>query len=874
MKLHCAALILLSVGAAELSAQTGQATFGTVIPLAGSPSDIIVDESRGRLYLINSAANRVEIYDYRQKRLTGYIGVGTFPLSAAMSMDNRLLYVTNTQSATLSVIDLATDGVLQTVSLPTRPEGVAVGRDGRVLITTQGSGPTNAQNTLLIFDSTQQQFQQVYAVPSPPPISTPNPLPQVFVGRPATPFPGRLIRTPDGEFIIGMVAINQTTTSAQTTLFVYEVASGTVLRNRTVTGQSTVLALSPDGSRFMAGSTLYDTGTLGVLAQMNTANLPFFIGAGFNPGFNIQRNLGGSVFSPDGETVYGAFNTAATALRPEARALLVADSRHLGVNLGIRLPETILGNLVATADGNNVWAISESGIMHLPLGELYEHPILMPDTNTVFLAVDPCNKGIAKTVVRVNNAGKGKLTFSVPNVTTALVTQVSTGVAPASVTFIMEPGRSGVVRQPGTNLFTGAGGGGGSPINLTISSLEAINFPNTIRVYMNFRESDQHGIIHPVPVVLSNAERLHELLLDEPRGKLYMTNSGFNRVEVFDIHRQRLLAPIQVGQLPRTMAMTPDRNTLYVGNAGGESISIVDLNIGKTVGQVEFPPIPRAGNQGAIAPVAMAAGLFNLQFIMSNGGQWQLIGNQALPRPASAITPATFGAPRYMVATPEGDYIFTLSGNNNASGYLYDALINNYISGRQLYNQPPVSYFGPVGAAKERGFLLANGLILSPSLAIVGGAEQPGAVRITPPAQPGQQPQTTIVSAGQRNVSAVAPVDAFRFVRLTTPVRQNITVVTRDDPRPTLELVDVRTGAESLVAVAPDTPQTQIFGSARSNVPGQQMVVDSKNNVYAITLSGLSVIPLTLRGAPERPRFTGGARAIVNSADGSTSFRP
>ena len=70
-----------------------------------------------------------------------------------------------------------------------------------------------------------------------------------------------------------MVAINQTTNTAQTTLFVYEVASGVVLRNRTVTGQSTVLSMSPDGSRFMAGSTLYDTSTLGVIAQQNTANL-------------------------------------------------------------------------------------------------------------------------------------------------------------------------------------------------------------------------------------------------------------------------------------------------------------------------------------------------------------------------------------------------------------------------------------------------------------------------------------------------------------------------------------------------------------------------------------------------------------------------
>ena len=78
----------------------------------------------------------------------------------------------------------------------------------------------------------------------------------------------------------------------------------------------------------------------------------------------------------------------------------------------------------------------------------------------MFLAVDDCNKGIARTTVNVTNAGRGRLTFSVPTVTTALVTQASSGVVPASIEFVMEPGRSGVVRQPGTNLFTVAGSGG------------------------------------------------------------------------------------------------------------------------------------------------------------------------------------------------------------------------------------------------------------------------------------------------------------------------------------------------------------------------------------------------------------------------------
>ncbi len=62
----------------------------------------------------------------------------------------------------------------------------------------------------------------------------------------------------------------------------------------------------------------------------------------------------------------------------------------------------------------------------------------------------------------------------------------TSGLAPSAVTFTMEPGRSGVIRQPGTNMWSGTGVGTvqGTPINVTLASNEAINIPNTIRVYM------------------------------------------------------------------------------------------------------------------------------------------------------------------------------------------------------------------------------------------------------------------------------------------------------------------------------------------------------------------------------------------------------
>lgn len=852
--------------------QTTGATFGEVVRLGYTASDVVLDEPRQCLYLVNTNANRVDIYSYKDKGVVSWIPVGNTPLAAALSQDNNWLYVTNNASATLSVIDLGSRTVTQTVSLPARPEGVAVGNDGRVLITTQGTGVGSAFNTLLVFDRTQQLSFQVQPVQVPPPAPTPTPLPAAMAGRPITTFRGKLLPTPDRAFIVGMTVFNN---FQNTYLFVYEVASGTVLKTRQVSGQSTVLSMSPDGARFMAGLTLYETATLNVLAQMSASNAPFQMPGGFN----LVQNVGGSAFGPDGETLYSAFNVAAfsqPAPRPQSSTLLISNPRNLGIKLGIKMPESIIAKMVISADGAHAWGLSESGLVYLPLGTLYDYPILAPETTQVFLAVDQCNQGLAQAKLRVNNLGKGRLTFSVPYAPlgSAAIAQADSGTAPATITFTMEPGRFNVNRQPGTNLYSG---NSGNPVQIDLVSAEAINIPNTIRLYMNYRQTDQRGIIFPVPTVRDNNQGLLDLLLDEPRGLLYATNAGYNRIEVFDLKKQKFLDPIEVGQLPRQMAMSLDGSLLYVANTGGETVSIVDLEQRKVVDRVVFPPIPRNATAGVVAPRTLAMGLSGLQIIMSNGGQWKLVGNQAVPRPAN---PNVFGttpnlaSPQQMLATPGGEYILTLNGQGVA--FLYDALIDSYTVSRQIHtpNQPIISYFGPLGAAPKGSYFLADGLIMSSSLAVIGGAERPGQVVYSAPTQPGQPPQQTIVSAGQRNVASLSPVDENIFVRLTTPVRQNATAATRDDVRPTLEMVDIRSGAESLVGVAPENPPFSVFAQQRMNIPPRQLVVDSQGNAYAITISGLSMIPLTPSGTGTRPQITGGARGIVNSADGTPNFQP
>src|SRR3981189_3739289 len=117
----CPTILLL------VSATLNVATFGTAVPLIGGASDLVLDEGRNRLYLVNTPQNRVEVYSIQRRRLLDPITTSAQPISAAMSLSGKFLYITSYAGSTLDVIDLDSGITITRVNLPAAPEGVAVG---------------------------------------------------------------------------------------------------------------------------------------------------------------------------------------------------------------------------------------------------------------------------------------------------------------------------------------------------------------------------------------------------------------------------------------------------------------------------------------------------------------------------------------------------------------------------------------------------------------------------------------------------------------------------------------------------------------------------------------------------------------------------
>jgi len=841
------------------------ANFGTVINHTDALSDMVLDESRKRLYVLDPIASQVEVYSTASKTPapSSFINLDTNCGPPAMAMARpaaanaspQFLYVACYFTQSLDVIDLTKLAKTASVTLPANPQAVAVGFDGKVLVSTIGT--TAGQNILTIYDPSPTAANVLGSVlitpaaPAVPTVPPPN-------GTPFLASHARLQPTTDGKTIIGVHEFANNTR----TVFVYDVASATVLRSRTVAVISPVLAVSPDGSRFLSGPFLFDTQSLAILAQQNTTNSPFTFIGGAN--FNLQTNQGGAVFSPDGTELFAAYNIIPN-LNPvpqsNASQLLVNTPNSLLIQLGVQLSQNLSGKMVITADGTTIYALSQSGFLVLPVSTLgtTAAPIAVPDSNVALLVSDQCGVNAAQNsaVIPVRSLTGTALTVSAQllNTTTATSTTVRTTVKTygGDVTASFS---AGAARTLGTS----------APDQLLIQAAQAVNIVPNVRIFQNDRNAEAAGNILPVDIGATTTG-LTDMLADSGRQRLYIANPGLNRVEVFDMKQQKFLTAFNVGQLPRSLAFGTDTNTLFVANSGGESISIVDLNKG-TVSSAQFPTLPFGTTLGIVTPQVIASSENGPQVVMSDGTLWRIVGTTVVPRrPLNAGifgTAISVAGPQTMASTQDGKFVLLLSSSGAA--YLYSSDVDDFVRSATVLTGAITGYFGPIAAAPAGQYYLVDDRLLDSSLTQLAGPS--GTVGPTPG---GGLP---IPTATTRPISAVAAVGALSYLRFSTPVRASATAAVTDAGLVELITADLSTGTLRTTAAANalEGPLTQAAGATRLAVNGRTMAVDpSATTAYVLTASGLSIIPLASTGAAA-PQTTNAG--VVNPANFQTRVAP
>ena len=844
-------------------APSAAATFGTIVNHEAPLADLALDERNSRLYVLNTGANTVEVYrtNTNPPSLQTSIKTDSTPLALAFSPGRHMLYVACYGASAIDVIDTTTFQK-QSIALSAAPEAVAVGFNEQVLISTVGTGA--GQSVLVTYDPTvaaSLSLQSLAVAPPAPAAPVLSPSNMAQAGR------ARLQASSDGKTIIG---VHEQATSRY--VFVYDVASAKVLASRNLSGISPVLAVSPDGSQFLSGAMLFDTASLLLLAQQNTVNSPYVFSAtaNFNDAAGTQ---GGAVYAqtPLGAALLTAYNIVPTlnsSINANTSQLLINTPDNLLIQYGIMLPEKLAGRMVITSDSKTVYALSESGFTVLPVSTLAQqaipcstlpnpnHPnttcsIGVPDSNVALLASDPCGVTAAQNsaAIPVRSLGGGRITP-----TAQILASAST--SPAVKVNLKSYGGDVVATFNSTAARTI---GTAAPDQLLIQAPEALNILPNVRVFQNTRNPESRGIILPLDIGATTTG-LTDLVADNPRQRLYIANPALNRIEIFDMQKQQFLTPIRVGQLPRTMAIGSDGNTLYVANAGSEMMSVVDLNKGAVSGRVPLPPIPFNGSFGIITPQILANTERGVQVLMSDGSLWKVVGNALEPRALNSTVFAgarTVPSPQSMAATPEGANLLLVAGNGTA--YLYDATVDDFMRAATVVTSPITGYYGPIAAGAGGQYFLFDSLLLNSAL--------------TPQNSLGTGPTTGSglpSPAVSRPVAAVAVAGAQSYARFSTAPRASASTAPTDAGL--VEIVDVATQQTRVSAAALEGPMAAAIGTARVNVLGRTMAIDpSGSNAYILTASGLSIIPLTATSQPAPAVSPGG---VVNTANYTAGIAP
>ena len=154
-----------------------------------------------------------------------------------------------------------------------------------------------------------------------------------------------------------------------------------------------------------------------------------------------------------------------------------------------------------------------------------------------------------------------------------------------------------------------------------------------------------------------------------------------------------------------------------------------------------------------------------------------------------------------MVATPNGERVLVLSGDGFV--YLYDALADNFIQGRQIFTGTQSGYHGPLTAGPRGTYFVVNGTVLNEALTPVNAA----------PGSP---------------VAGVAAATATTFLRFNQPLRANANTLPADAG--SFDIVDVSSGQARVSVPALEGPVTQIVGTARATMEGRTVAVDASGS--------------------------------------------
>jgi uncharacterized protein (TIGR03437 family) len=806
-----------------------------VTTVGGHPADIALDESRGQLYIANFTALEIDVMYTKDKAIHYSIPLPSHPSALALSPDSTYLVVTEYENGTSG--PQGADGVtiikftsptanspytIQNFSTGDPALGVAFVNTGQALIVTATS--------FYLLDPLSGYMQFVTSVTN---LSQTLPIAQAS-------FPSQIVQTQmttsaDGRWIWGL-ADGGTGTQL---VFRYNV-SGSFTGQVWLTSPPLLprVSVAADGSWALIGWSKYAPAQCGY-GFMVASRHPQSVASTNVTGHAVNARNGATdtiyaqIFDstqPSGPPYYSATSSptasAGSASPAKLPTLSIMDADNMTVRDRIYLPENLVGRAVLDSAGNNMYAISDSGVTVLPVGSLNHYPRLAASQEDVLVQTDFCNRNPLSATFTIADPGNNSTDFSISTLQTGVLVSPASGTTPAIVTVTVQPG---AIPNPGGTLA----------VPLTISSVAAVNATPTVRLLISNPDQDQRGTIVDVP------GQLVDLLADQAgRNRFYVLRQDKNQVLVFDGSSYQQIATLRTATTPTGMAFTSDNKSLIVASTDSNLVQVFDLNLLQLQTTIQLPPSHYGRSVG-----------------QSNVGTFALIENDttsdclgtacAIDRldfnSGCAYSPPTLGIfkndagalPPTSVLTPSPDQNYILVAAANGNVMLYDATHDTFTLSRKDLTSLSGAY------AVSSGVSTSTSGPAFPTRYVIGDNVFDASL----------VPQGTMdTSVGHTYGFAFSGTGGYRVTGSTASapgVIQNVPDVLQ---------------AGSISAVR--TVEAPVLGSTTQLFT--RAVAPLANSIVALTTSGVTVLAPNYDAAVAPPSIA----SVVSAADGTTPVAP
>lgn len=243
-------------GIAEVDAATRQVR--RVLPGGSDPEQFDLSPDGSRLYVSNEDAGLMSIVDLRSGRVVDTVSVGLEPEGVRTSPDGRTVYVTSETDHAVAAVDAATGREKGRTVVDARPRDVAFSPDGRRLYVSAEVG-----NTLSVIDAASGKVVARIAMPS-------------------GAKPMGIAVAPDGKRVY-------VATGRGGTVEAVDVATNRIVGSVKVGRRPWGIALTSDGRKLYAANgpsndvSVVDTESLRVVKTIPAGSLPWGVAIGRNP---------------------------------------------------------------------------------------------------------------------------------------------------------------------------------------------------------------------------------------------------------------------------------------------------------------------------------------------------------------------------------------------------------------------------------------------------------------------------------------------------------------------------------------------------------------------------------------------------------------